>query len=52
MKLAPTMMRGIERVQEGDPEFIGEAANESGCCRLFCAGIHNGKSVIARQYME
>lgn len=52
MKLAPTMMRGTERVQEGGPEFIEEAANESECCILFCTGIHNGKSVIAHQYME
>lgn len=49
MKLAPTMMKGIE---EGDPEFVEEAANESECCTLFCTGIQNGKSVIARQDME
>lgn len=52
MKLAPTTMRGIERVKKGGPEFIEEAANESECCTLFCTGIQNGKSIIARQYME
>lgn len=30
MKLAPAMMRGIERVQEGGLECIEEAANEKG----------------------